>query len=459
MKNDTQRMLIQSMLDIAGVQIDGDRPFDIQVNDPRLYSAVLGGGTLGLGEAYMDGWWDCPAWTSSSNACCCGAGEAHAPVKALLWAALKARMLNPQRPHHAFEIGEHHYDIGNDLYVKMLDQRMIYTCGYWAMRPSTLDEAQEAKLDLICRKLDLRDGHAGARHRLRLGRLRHVRGREVRRPRHGRHRLAGADRSCAGALQRDLPVDFRLMDYRKHRRVVRPDRVHRHVRARRGKNYRTFMEVGPRALATTASAAPHHRPQQVRPDTDPWIEKYIFPNAMIPSLEADQHGGRRALHPGGLAQLRRGLRSDADGLVQELRRQLGPVKHDYDERFYRMWKYYLLACAASFRVRRHQVWQVVLSPKGVRGGYRGGAVGACNRQEGAPPEQGPSFLSAVMSSGDGLRSRNLQRRQRRRAPSPSQALFLRPRACTCRPRARRSGTRRTCRSPVQPRPLCPPLSA
>ncbi|MBN1459812.1 MAG: cyclopropane-fatty-acyl-phospholipid synthase, partial [Armatimonadetes bacterium] len=127
MKSDQQQRLVQNMLDIAGVQIDGGRPFDIKVNDPRLYAAVLGNGTLGLGEAYMDGWWDCPALDQFFERVL--AVELEKRVlrsKALLWAALKTRVLNPQRLTKAFEIGEHHYDIGNDLFVKMLDKGLNY---------------------------------------------------------------------------------------------------------------------------------------------------------------------------------------------------------------------------------------------------------------------------------------------------------------------------------------------
>ena len=176
MKNDAQRMLIQGMLDIAGVQIDGDRPFDIKVNDPRLYSAVLGGGTMGLGEAYMNGWWDCQALDQFfERVLSAGLEKQIRRNKALLWAAFKTRMLNPQRLTKAFEIGEHHYDIGNDLFVKMLDKGLNYSCGYWESaddpRPGP---GGQAGPDLPQAGPARRD--AGPRHRLRLGRLRHVRG-------------------------------------------------------------------------------------------------------------------------------------------------------------------------------------------------------------------------------------------------------------------------------------------
>jgi cyclopropane-fatty-acyl-phospholipid synthase len=369
-KGDAQQRLVQSMLDIAGVQIDGGRPFDIKVNDPRLYSAVLGKGTMGLGESYMDGWWDCPALDQFFERVLTAGLEKHIRrSKALLWAALKARMLNPQRFTKAFEIGEHHYDIGNDLFVKMLDKGLNYSCGYWESAV-TLDQAQEAKLDLICRKLDVRDGmrvldigcgwggfatYAAEKYGA------HVTGVSV-----SREQIDLARGRAAG-----LPVDFELLDYRSisgsFDRIVSIG-MFEHVGVN---NYRTFMEVAHRSLADDGLMLLHsigrNRSGRI---TDPWIAKYIFRNSMIPSAKQITTAAE------GLFILEDwhnfGVNYDPTLMAwyERFRDSWDSIKHDYDERFYRMWTYYLLSCAASFRVRRHQVWQVVLSPRGVRGGYR-----------------------------------------------------------------------------------------
>jgi len=369
-KSDRQRMLVQSMLDSAGVQIDGDRLFDIKVNDPRLYSAVLGRGTLGLGEAYMDGWWDCPALDLFFERVLAAGLEKHVlRSKALLWAALKARMLNPQRLTKAFEIGEHHYDIGNDLFVKMLDKGLNYSCGYWESA-ETLDQAQEAKLDLICRKLGMRDGmrvldigcgwggfaiYAAQKYGA------HVTGVSV-----SREQIDLARERAAG-----LPVDFELLDYRSitgsFDRIVSIG-MFEHVGV---DNYRTFMKVARRSLADDGLMLLHtigrNRSGRI---TDPWIAKYIFPNSMLPSAK------QIATAAEGLFILEDwhsfGVNYDPTLMAwhKNFEDSWDQVKHDYDERFHRMWTYYLLSCAASFRVRRNQVWQVVFSPRGVRGGYR-----------------------------------------------------------------------------------------
>src|SRR5260370_39911687 len=75
----------------------------------------------------------------------------------MLWHVLKSRILNRQRKSRSGEVAQQHYDLGNDIYEAMLDRNMQYTCAYWK-DATTLDQAQENKLDLICRKLKLAPG-------------------------------------------------------------------------------------------------------------------------------------------------------------------------------------------------------------------------------------------------------------------------------------------------------------
>ena len=152
------KQTIQNLLDLADVKINGDNPWDIQVHNPDFYSRVFAGGSLALGESYMDGWWDCEALDQLFDRIL--GAELDKKIKTckhLIWTALKARIKNPYRKSKAFEIGKCHYDIGNDLYRYMLDKRMVYSCGYWK-DADTLDQAQEAKLDLICRKVGIEPG-------------------------------------------------------------------------------------------------------------------------------------------------------------------------------------------------------------------------------------------------------------------------------------------------------------
>ena len=148
---------IEEILILADVRIDGDRPWDMQVHDDRLYQRILVKGTLGLGEAYMDGWWDCDSVDQFiTNVMRADLRKRIAP-HSLFWPMLQARLINLQSIGRAFQVGEAHYDLGNDLFDRMLDKRMAYSCAYWK-DAGNLDAAQEAKLDLVCRKIGLQSG-------------------------------------------------------------------------------------------------------------------------------------------------------------------------------------------------------------------------------------------------------------------------------------------------------------
>ncbi|MDE2496620.1 MAG: class I SAM-dependent methyltransferase, partial [Xanthomonadaceae bacterium] len=138
----------QSLLAHADVRIDGDRPWDLQVHDPRVFARAFAHGSLGLGEAYMDGWWDAPSLDQFFHHVLGAHLDEHLRDFDALRAHLRARFLNMQRGRKAFKIGKAHYDIGNDLFAKMLGKRLVYSCGYWA-NATDLDAAEEAKLDLV----------------------------------------------------------------------------------------------------------------------------------------------------------------------------------------------------------------------------------------------------------------------------------------------------------------------
>jgi cyclopropane-fatty-acyl-phospholipid synthase len=174
-------------------------------------------------------------------------------------------------------------------------------------------------------------------------------------------RLELARTVCSG-----LPVELRLEDYRNLRGsfdAVVSLGMFEHVGS---KNYRTFFGVTRHAvrdagrffLATIGSN------RSVRA-TDPWIERYIFPKLSSPIDSSNRSSCRRFVCGGGIAELGSGLRSDIDGVVSQFRSQLYRLKEKYGERFHRMWRYYLLASAGSFRSRRLQVWQILLSPAGI----------------------------------------------------------------------------------------------
>ncbi len=394
-RKDAQRV-IRKLLADADVRVDGDRPWDIRVRDRAFYERVLAGGSLALGESYMDGWWDCASLDRFFDRILRAGLDRKARLsREVLWAALRARLTNRQRRSRAFDIGRHHYDLGNRLFSVMLDRGMNYSCAYWE-NADTLDEAQAAKLELICRKLDLVPGMTVldigcgwggfARYAA------ETRGVTIIGITVSRQQAEFARHYCRG-----LPVRIEMQDYRSL--AQRFDRIvsigmFEHVGC---KNYRTFMKIVHRCLKPEGLFLLHTigGNTSVR-STDPWIERYIFPNSMLPSA----------------AQ----IASAAEGLfVLEDWHSFGPhydttlmawhrnftrgwhrLAKDYDQRFYRMWVYFLLSSAGSFRARVNQLWQIVFSKTGVRGGYRRICSAAADRRsKEEPPWQADSANTAT----------------------------------------------------------------
>lgn len=353
---------IGRLLDKADVQIDGDRRWDIRIHNPDTLPRTLGDGTIGLGEAYMDGWWDCEAldefFTRVLRADL--AREVSTLRDKLFF--LKAQLFNEQRGKRGLAVGKHHYDIGNDLYRRMLDERMIYSCGYWRYA-NCLDDAQEAKLDLICRKLGLEPGMRvldigcgwGGAARFAAERY----GVEV-----VGITISHEQVDYANERNGALPVEIRFQDYRDL--DERFDRIFsigmfEHVGF---KNYRQFFEVVNRCLEDDGLFVLHTIGfKRTNRRTDPWIEKYIFPNSMTPSIRLVGEATEDLL----VMEDWQNFRNDYDKTLQAWYQNINARWHEipqYDERFRRMWNYYLMAAAGSFRAGNNQLWQIVFSKHG-----------------------------------------------------------------------------------------------
>jgi cyclopropane-fatty-acyl-phospholipid synthase len=359
---------IEQLLIGTGIRISGPEPFDIQVHNPHTFGRVLAHGSLGLGESYMDGWWDAEDLDGFMYRLFSADLEERVHSWDDLLHGLHARLLNLQKPSRAFEVGHRHYDMGNGLYRRMLDKRMIYSCGYWKTA-ADLDEAQEAKLDLIFRKLGLKPGMrvldigCGWGGALKLAAERYgVKGVGVT---VSEQQAAYARENCRG-----LPIEIRLQDYRLLNEPF--DRIFsvgmfEHVGV---KNYRTYMEVARRCLKPDGLFLLHCIGNNYSvTTTDAWIARYIFPNGMLPSIR--QIG--EAIEHLFVMEDWHNFSTHYDRTLmawrQNFERHWDELKQQYSAMFYRMWRYYLSASAAMFRARKTQLWQIVLSPRGVKGGY------------------------------------------------------------------------------------------
>ncbi len=349
----------------CGIEINGANPWDIQVSNEDFFSRVMADGSLGLGESYVDGWWEARDLDGFVYRLLAGGAREKVGTWRDVLAWLHAGLFNLQRKARAFEVGKRHYDLGNELYEGMLDERMIYSCAYWE-NARTLAEAQVNKLDLVFDKLELHPGQrvldvgCGWGGALKFAAEKHgITGVGVT---IAREQAEYARRNCAG-----LPITIRLQDYRElpERAAKEPfDHIwsigmFEHVGVR---NYRRYMEVVRRCLKDGGRFLLHtiggHRSTN---HTDPWINRYIFPNSMLPSQRQIVRGVEGLFTVIGWQSI--GPHYDRTLIAWRANFEAYWARiGGRDERFRRMWNYYLSASAAAFRAKRIDVWQVLLAP-------------------------------------------------------------------------------------------------
>ena len=356
----------------ADVQINGSRPWDLRVHDSRMFRRILFSGSLGLGESFIDRQWDCSDLDGFFTRVLQARLDEryHSPIDWL--DGLRGLIANRQRRSRSSEVARRHYDLHPELYRAMLGEERVYSCGYWRTA-TTLEEAQTAKIDLCCRKLGLEPGMRLLDIGCGWGAL----------ARHAAERygveVVGITVSCAQAEVarercRGLPITIREQDYRalneRFDRIVSVG-MFEHVGPR---NYRTYFDTVRRCLPSDGLFLLHTIGANGSfPAFDPWLDRYIFPNAVLPSakwihqavegrfvIEDWHHFGPdydRTL----MAWYHRLHEAwDALGTLEARGKQ--------DDRAWRVWRYYLLACAGSFRARKSQLWQVLMSPHGRQGG-------------------------------------------------------------------------------------------
>ena len=363
------RDLGMRLLDAAGIPINSSEPWSIHVKDERLWDRAVAEQQLGLGEAYMDGWWDCERVDMFLTKVLDYDIQKQLRITPkLAVTAAKSWALNRQTKSKAKDNAQHHYDMGNDLYERMLDKRMVYSCGYW-QHADNLDDAQEAKLDLICRKLHLEPGMTLLDIGCGWGGLLQFAAEHYGVTGVGISpavsQVAVAKARCA-----QLPVEIRQMDYRdltgKFDRIVSVGMME-HVGP---KNLKTFFKKCDQLLAEDGMMLHHTIGSLIsKQHTDAFFDKYIFPGGVLPSLaqfskSAESHWVIEDVHNFG---------PDYDKTLLAWNSNVSSRWHEipnYDERFQRMWHYYLMGSAAGFRARSLQLWQIVMRRKGVATRYQ-----------------------------------------------------------------------------------------
>ena len=356
----------------AGVKFNGDSIWDIQVHDPAVYSMTLTRGSLGFGEAYMKGLWDCRALDVMFTR----VFAAGIPDRLKGWSRLplflkfiQHRLFNLQSSARAFQVGEQHYDIGNDVFTAMLDPGLNYSCGFW-QDAENLMQAQENKIDLICRKLQLKPGekvldigcgwgalaiHAASHYGVEVTGI----------------TVSKQQQEYALEHSKGLPVNIMLTDYRdltgSFDKIVSVG-MFEHVGL---KNYPVYFSKVSKLLNEEGLFLLHTIGKDISSHgADPWIDKYIFPNYALPSAR-------------NIVDVVEGifLIEDWHNFGQDYDKTLmswwskfdqawDSLSENYDRVFYRMWKFYLLSCAGFFRARRGQLWQLVMSKRQRQAVYR-----------------------------------------------------------------------------------------
>ncbi len=362
--------ILKNMAQKADIRLNGDRPWDMRLNDERACDLIMRKGTLGLGESYMLGWWDCERIDEMVNK----ALQAHLEYKlrkniySVLHRAVMS-MINLQGAARAPIVAERHYNADQAVFKAMLDPYMQYSCGYWK-ESDNLNDAQLAKMELIRKKLklepgmrvlDIGCGWGGLARYLAERSGVSVTGISVSTDQ------VNQARENAG----DLPVKYELRDYRalsgKWDRVVSVG-MFEHVGPR---NYEIFFNTVKNCLKPEGIFLLHTIGGLGGKNygSDPWLEKYIFPNSLLPSARqiTESAAGKFVLedwHNFGLDYDKTAIawHGNFERGYREERFQCG-------ERFRRMFAYYLRSCAGAFRSRNMYTWQIVLSPHGVTEGY------------------------------------------------------------------------------------------
>ncbi|CAM3623150.1 cyclopropane fatty acyl phospholipid synthase [Parendozoicomonas haliclonae] len=365
--------IVETWLEEADIKLNGPRAWDITVHNPDLLDRIKRERSMGLGESYMEGWWDCDALDELFFRLLMKEQDGESMTRwqhIYLW--IVSHVWNQQSVKRAFHVGEHHYDTGNELFERMLDPYMQYSCGYWK-NADNLAAAQQNKLDLICRKLKLEPGMTLLDIGCGWGGLAHYAAEK--------YGVAVVGITVSKEQQqlilqkhKDLPITVLLEDYRElegHFDRIVSVGMFEHVGL---KNYQTYFKVASKCLKPDGIFLLHTIGGNITSsECDPWIQKYIFPNGKIPSAVQISQAYEGLL----VMEDWHNFGPDYDKTLMAWHKNFEATWPDlikqypnkYDQTFYRMWRYYLQQCAGAFRARALELWQIVFRPTCAPGRY------------------------------------------------------------------------------------------
>lgn len=367
MASNNYKKVVIELLSKAEITIDGPNNWDIHVKNEGFYQSVLSKASLGLGESYMDGWWECKN-VDEFIFRLVQADYAELKTFGTAFHYLKAKVFNLQTRKGAKKVVNEHYDLKPELFMSFLDPYNQYTCGYFK-NTDDLNVAQEQKLRLICEKLELKPtdtvldigcGWGGFAKFSSTNYGCKVRGITI----------SQEQAEYAREFTKGLPVEIAVEDYRdltgEYDKILVCGMIE-HVGY---KNYQALFKIIQSHLKNNGLFLLHTIGyfKSVK-GGDPWLSKYIFPNGMLPSIKQMAQCAENFFIVEDLQNFGAYYDKTLLAWMQNFDKHWEILKNDYDERFYRMWKYYLLSCAGIFRARKAQLYQFVFSKEGVPGGY------------------------------------------------------------------------------------------
>jgi cyclopropane-fatty-acyl-phospholipid synthase len=357
------RTYIESHCAAAGIQIDGNEPHDIQVKNPKVFERIFKEQSIGLGESYMDGWWTCERldllfFKIYSH------GLSQERNSWRKWSEIfLSRVLNLQNRKRSMKVNESHYNIGNDLFERMLGPTMVYTCGYWDYA-SNLNEAQIHKLDLVCRKMNLQPGQKILDIGCGYGSLLQHAAKN-----YGVHgvgvTLSTSQAEYAKKICNNLPIEIQVADYREIQGSY--DRIFSvgMFEAVGHKNFRIYMKKVFQLLNQNGAFLLHTiGNHETKFPVGHWVDKYIFPHGYIPSLSQIMVATDGLFRCDDVQNFGPSYDHTLMAWHENFEKSWPELTDQYGDRFRRMWEFYLLSFAGGFRAKHWQLWQIVFSKHG-----------------------------------------------------------------------------------------------